>query len=153
MQPADLIARLQHPDAAFRLDALRILAMLEETEALDRVAQIYKRDPDPEVRQVAGWAGKLLYQARQRGHSTAQALAALDAARPSVETEDLILTGAASLLAGDGKALQNQMRLEQLRLQHELLDTMQESADKGTSKSLTDLAADILDEPDVLDQG
>lgn len=153
MQPADLITRLRHPDAAIRLDTLRILAMLEETEALDMVAQVYKHDPDPNVRRAAGWAGKILYQAHQRGHSTAQAIAALDAAQLSTETEELILAGAASRLAGEGKAMQAQMDLEQLRLQHELLDTMQENVDKATGKSLTDLAADILDKPGTPDRG
>ena len=116
MQPADLIARLQHPDAAIRLDMLRIVAMLEETEALEAVAQIYRHDPHPDVRQVAGWAGKILYQARQRGHSTAQAIAALNAAGPSADTEDLVLDGAMARLGGEGKAWQAQASLDQVTL-------------------------------------
>ena len=150
MQPADLIARLQHPEAAIRLDALRILAMLEETEALEAVAGVYRQDPDPTVRQAAGWAGKILYQAQQRGHSTAQAIAALDAEH-SADVEDVVLAGAMARLAGDGKAALSQMDQEQLRLKHELLDTLQENAEKRSKTSLTDLAADILDLSDADD--
>jgi len=146
MQPADLIARLQQPDAAIRLDTLRILAMLEETEALEAVARIYRSDPDANVRRAAVWAGKILYQAQQRGHSTAQALAALETERPAEDTEDLMLAGLMSPLDGEGKALQAQNTMEQLRLQQELLDTMQTQADRADGASLTDLAADILDD-------
>ena len=149
MQPADLIARLQHPDAAIRLDTLRIVAMIEETEALEAVAQVYRNDPLPDVRQVAGWAGKILYQARQRGHSTAQAIAALNAVQPSADTEDLVLDGAMARLGGEGKAWQAQASLDQLRLQHELLDTLQSNSDQAAGTSLADLAASILDESDA----
>lgn len=65
-----LLGGLDHPQPAVRLDVVRVLGMLDETRALDRLRQIYPREADPTVRSAINWAGRRLYQARQAGYST-----------------------------------------------------------------------------------
>ncbi len=72
-----LAERLRDPDPHVRVETLRILAMVEETNALEAIRWLYRNDPEPGVRDVAGWAGKLIWQAHRRGHSTQQAVEAL----------------------------------------------------------------------------
>ena len=62
--------RLRDPDQWVRVETLRILAMLEETRALSDIAEVFKNDPEPGVRHVAQWAGRLIYAAqRQQGEA------------------------------------------------------------------------------------
>jgi hypothetical protein len=70
----DLAQRLRDPDPRVRVETLRILAMVEETKALSAVRWIYQNDPEPGVREVANWAGNMIWQADQRGHTTERAL-------------------------------------------------------------------------------
>jgi hypothetical protein len=72
-----LAQRLGDPDPHVRVETLRILAMVEETRALPAVRWIFQNDPEPGVREVANWAGRLLWQAHKRGHSTEKALEAM----------------------------------------------------------------------------
>jgi hypothetical protein len=72
-----LAQRLSDPDPHVRVETLRILAMVEETRALPAVRWIFQNDPEPGVREVANWAGRLLWQAHKRGHSTEKALEAM----------------------------------------------------------------------------
>jgi hypothetical protein len=69
-----LAQRLRDPDPRVRVETLRILAMVEETQALAAIWWIYKNDPVQGVREVARWAGSLIWQAQQRGHSTQRAV-------------------------------------------------------------------------------
>lgn len=69
-----LLQRLRDADPRVRVETLRILAMVEETQALEPIRWVYQNDPDPAVRQVAYWAGQLVWQAQQRGHSTQRAI-------------------------------------------------------------------------------
>jgi hypothetical protein len=69
-----LAEQLRDPDPRVRVSVLRVLAMVEETRALPAIRWIYKHDPEPGVREVADWAGRLIYAAKKRGHSTQQAL-------------------------------------------------------------------------------
>ncbi|NDJ77568.1 MAG: HEAT repeat domain-containing protein [Chloroflexi bacterium] len=69
-----LAEQLRDPDPHVRVTVLRILAMVEETRALPAIRWIYKHDPEPGVREVANWAGRLIFQAHQRGHSTQKAV-------------------------------------------------------------------------------
>ena len=74
MEIEGLIIRLRDPDPRIRVETLRIFAMVEETRALDAIRWVYLHDPEPGVREVAEWAGKLVWQAHQRGHSTEKAV-------------------------------------------------------------------------------
>ena len=66
---------------------LRILAMVEETRALGAIKWVYKHDPEPGVRDVANWAGQVIWQASQRGHSTQGAIEELFDRKFSPERE------------------------------------------------------------------
>ncbi|GEM_PF-2442360 len=88
MDLAQLAAQLRDSDPRRRVEALRILAMVEETRALEVVRWIYQNDPEPGVRDVAYWAGGLLWQAQQRGHSTERALDELFGRKQSSERQE-----------------------------------------------------------------
>lgn len=86
-----LAERLRDPDPRIRVETLRILAMVEETRALEAVRWMYKNDPEPGVREVASWAGRLIWAAYQRGHSTQRAIEELFARPLSSEHQELFL--------------------------------------------------------------
>ncbi len=67
-----LIARLNHAGASVRLDVVRVLGMVEETRALDRLRALYPAEPDEAVRRAMAWAGSRLFQAQQAGHTTVE---------------------------------------------------------------------------------
>jgi hypothetical protein len=83
--------RLRDPDPRVRVEALRILAMVEETRALDAVRWIYKHDPEAGVREVADWAGRLIWVAYQRGYTTERALEELFARPAATEHQERFL--------------------------------------------------------------
>jgi hypothetical protein len=56
-------SQLQDPDQWARVEALRVLAMVEETRALRAIEAVFRTDSEPGVRQVAQWAGKIIYAA------------------------------------------------------------------------------------------
>lgn len=61
----ELLERLKHPDQWVRVEALRILAMVEEVRALPAIAEVYRTDPEAGVRQVAHWAGQIIHAAKR----------------------------------------------------------------------------------------
>ncbi|HVO71657.1 MAG TPA: HEAT repeat domain-containing protein [Aggregatilineaceae bacterium] len=65
-----LLGGLENPEASVRLDVVRVLGMLDETLALDRLRERYHAETDPAVKEAIAWAGKRLYQAQQAGYST-----------------------------------------------------------------------------------
>jgi hypothetical protein len=67
-----LLNGLKNPDAAVRLDVVRVLGMLDEVRALPVVRELYQAESDPTVRSAAAWAGKRLYQAQQANYSTVE---------------------------------------------------------------------------------
>jgi hypothetical protein len=83
--------RLRDPDPRVRVEALRILAMVEETRALDAVRWIYRNDPEPGVREVADWAGRLIWTAHQLGYSTQRALEEMFARPLAAEHQERFL--------------------------------------------------------------
>jgi hypothetical protein len=70
-----LLDQLKNPVPNTRIEALCAFVMLEETEALDLLGQMWKSETHPEVRQALAWAGKQIQNARQRGYSTSAAMA------------------------------------------------------------------------------
>lgn len=55
------VARLQDKNPEVRLRSIRELVLLEATEALDTLKNIYLNDPDEQVRRQAQQAGRTLY--------------------------------------------------------------------------------------------
>lgn len=90
-----LAERLRDPDPRVRVETLRILAMVEETRALEAIRWIFQNDPEPGVREVADWAGRLVWAAEQRGHSTQRALEEMFARPLSAERQELFLASQA----------------------------------------------------------
>src|SRR5688572_25573878 len=70
MQLRTLIDQLNNNDVEKRIDAARIIGMLDEVKLIDPLAQSYKREPDGSVKVVIYWAGKRLQQAQAAGYDT-----------------------------------------------------------------------------------
>lgn len=66
----DLLSGLTSSQPETRLDVVRVLGMLDETQALPRLRERYAVESDAHVREAITWAGKRLYQAQQAGYST-----------------------------------------------------------------------------------
>lgn len=111
----ELQAKLRDPDQWVRVEALRILAMVEETRAIRDIEWVFKNDPEPGVRQIAQWAGRIVFAAlKQQNRPQA------DANAPRA-VEEAFLN---SLIDKDHRtyeAMQNQM------MQHELRDAVRSS--------------------------
>lgn len=56
------MSRLKDKNAVARLDAIRELVLLEDSEALDALKEVFENDPDEEVRRAAQEAGRNLYR-------------------------------------------------------------------------------------------
>lgn len=65
-----LLSGLTHAQPTARLDAARVLGMLDEVRALPALRERYPEETDPQVKQALAWAGKRLHQAQQAGYST-----------------------------------------------------------------------------------
>jgi hypothetical protein len=70
MNTATLIQLLQHPEAHLRLNAARILGMVDEVEALPALAKAFQCETDPAARKVMAWAGKRLKEAHAGNYNT-----------------------------------------------------------------------------------
>lgn len=145
-----LLQRLQDADPAVRSETLCILAMVEETQALQAVAHVFKTDPDAHVRQTAQWAGRLLWQAHQRGHSTEQAIRQQYAAQPKPDHEEMLIAEVSSPIFTGKSNLDQRFLLERelQAQQRELLDVLREKPADANEVSLSDLAGSLLqDDP------
>lgn len=111
----ELLERLKHPDQWVRVETLRILAMVEEVRALNAIAHVYKNDPEAGVRQVALWAGQIIYAAKRGAQLQAASAPALD------ERQEAFLH---SLIEKDHRTYD----LMQIRLQEEALREMHRNA-------------------------
>lgn len=123
----DLLKRLQHPDAKQRIRALQVLAMVEETEALPAIAELYRHDADPQVRKTAQWAGHLIHEAQQRGYSTEQGLRRHFGLEASAQTETAhearLIDG--MLIVPNRDDSDTQIQMDLLQTQWQQLDTVQ----------------------------
>src|SRR5258708_35395705 len=84
-----------------RIEALCALVMLEETEALTLLTQMWSQESHPEVKQAIGWAGKQIHAAQQRGYTTVEAMAEMFKLH----------------LGPDEKEIEEQRKLAQIRTQ------------------------------------
>lgn len=106
---------LRSADPRVRVDALRVLAMVEETRALDAASWIAAHDPEPGVRSVAEWSAAILRDAQARGHSTAKAIEALYQPKPAPDREAHFLLG---LEAVPGRSRAQQIAIEHIYERH-----------------------------------
>lgn len=138
-----LINQLSHAEPLQRIYALQVLAMLEETRALNAIHHVFKNDPDERVRQAAKWAGGLIWQAQQRGYSTEQAMNDHFAKQASEKQRDAMVSNLL-IPVGDDRALKADMDALQTQWQH--LDTMKRT-------HTTQTAPVHQDDFDLLDAG
>ncbi len=65
-----LLEGLKNNAPATRIETLRVLAMIEETQALPMLRQMMNAEKDAEVLKVLKWAGALVWRAQQSGYTT-----------------------------------------------------------------------------------
>lgn len=113
----ELVNQLRDPDPARRIHTLQVLAMLDETRALNAIHYVFKNDSDQRVRQAAKWAGNLIWQAQQRGYNTEKALEEHIAGQLSDKQREAML---ANLIipVGDDRSLKAEMDSLQTKWQH-----------------------------------
>lgn len=70
MNTLTLIQLLQHTEPRLRLNAARILGMLDEVHALAALGHAFKRETDTTARVVMGWTGKRLQAAKASHYNT-----------------------------------------------------------------------------------
>lgn len=71
-----LIAGMKNPVPAARIETLRVLAMVEETQALSAMRILAEAETDRDVLNTLHWAGDLVARAARNGYSTEVAMAA-----------------------------------------------------------------------------
>jgi len=77
MNVADLlIAALKNPSPAARVEILRILALVEEPQALPALRTLAGSETDPDVLNTLRWAGDLIARAARNGYNTEAAMSA-----------------------------------------------------------------------------
>jgi hypothetical protein len=69
-----LLTDLTNDSAETRLDAVRVIGMVEETFALKMLAQQFRRETDPTVKEALDWAGQRVLAAQKNGYSTFDAI-------------------------------------------------------------------------------
>lgn len=74
MNTLTLTQTLQHPQWQERLNAARILGMLDEVDALPALTRAFKHETDSQVVLVMGWAGKRLQSAKANRYNTFEEL-------------------------------------------------------------------------------
>lgn len=135
---ADLLERLKHPDQWVRVETLRILAMVEEVQALPAIAHVYKNDPEAGVRQVAQWAGQWIHAA-QRSRSVQPSASEA----PLTPSQEALI---ASLIEKDHRTYdQMQLSLQQIALRDQT-----RSAPPPTPPQPTNAPLDLMR---LLDEG
>lgn len=143
-----LTNQLYDPDPRKRIEALRILAMVEETRAINAILLVYKNDPDEGVRAVAKWAGSLIWQAKERGHTTEAALEAYFKGARVAELEE-IMVDRLILSAEENPELKN--KLEIARTQWEQVESIK--AAKSQTQAMQEIEKSLADDLDLLDAG
>ncbi len=65
---------ISHPKPAMRLNVIRVIGMVEETQLLEAIRQQHQQETDSAVKAALEWAGKRLFKAHKNGHSTLEAI-------------------------------------------------------------------------------
>ncbi len=109
----NLIANLRNPQPAIRLDIVRVLGMVEETQALDALRERYREETDPTLKEALLWAGRRIYAAHRNGFSTLEAI--FQRFGIDHELEHLEQEGEAELL----QRLDDNLHMEMIRRQRD----------------------------------
>jgi len=109
----NLIANLKNPQPAVRLDIVRVLGMVEETQALDPLRERYREETNPALKEALLWAGRRIYAARQNGFSTVEAIFQRFGVYHELERQE------EESEAGLLKKLDDNLRLEMVRRQRD----------------------------------
>lgn len=147
-----LIRQLYDLDPRKRAESLRVLGMVEETRAFNTIVLIFHHDPDPRVREIAKWAGKLIQEARQRGHDTQAALYAHQSQLKQTQLPNLLMRGLA-FEAADGQ--KNTMDIvQQMQSSWEQLDMIEQARQATTTQTMALLPQSAeIDDLDLLSAG
>src|SRR5215468_9897054 len=121
MELKELLERLKNPDPWVRVEALRILAMVEETRALKAIEEVFKNDPEPGVQQVAQWAGRIVWQAQKRQTEQTPGVPATTQTQSRQEIEEELFL---SHLVSDQKSRIVGTAMQVQALQYELNKTL-----------------------------
>lgn len=146
-----LINNLKSNNPVIRIQSLHVLAMVEETRALDVILDMFKNDPDSTVRKTAQWAGNLIWEAKQQGADALvlagdEQSATSDSQDESLEyKEKRILDSLMVVPTSREMKMQNQQEL--LRAEWDRLNTV--SQKRATSTTSDQVIADI----DMLEAG
>jgi len=157
MDLQQLINMLHDDSPLKRVAALRVLAMLEETRAINAIVVVYKNDPDERVREIAKWAGGIIWRAQERGYSTQNAIAAHFQKTPQDKKRDMEDVLAHSVLTHgldleQTVALQNQLDLA--RVKSDQLDQLRGDPHQYDTQLMNTLSRQITqDDLDMLDAG
>src|SRR5581483_316874 len=84
-----LLEQLRAAAPEARLQALQTLAMLEETDALSILGEMWKTEQKPELKQAIHQAGQQIHAAKQRGYTTVEGMAAAYRADLSPDEKDI----------------------------------------------------------------
>ncbi|HVO43759.1 MAG TPA: HEAT repeat domain-containing protein [Aggregatilineales bacterium] len=127
MELKDLLEQLRDPDPWARVEALRILAMVEETRALKAIEWVFTNDPEVGVRKVAQWAGRILWTAAKNASRRTQTLtpAEQEQSRQALEQELFL-----NRLLIDQETASMTYAMEGHALEYELNRILKEAADK-----------------------
>ncbi|HLA44583.1 MAG TPA: HEAT repeat domain-containing protein [Aggregatilineales bacterium] len=158
----ELTNLLHHPDSQQRIAALRVLAMLEETRALNAIAWVFKKDSDPQVREVAKWAGSMIWIAQEHGHSTEAAIEQFFKMGRMDDIENLMMRKIMNdvEVAKDDTETRNALELSRARWESMKDDPLAgrrndvASANKSGTQIMTNLSSQLSDDDlDLLDAG
>lgn len=140
---------LHDSDPTRRIQALQVLAMLEETQALNTIQHLFKNDPDPQVRQMAKWAGSLIWQAQQRGYTTEKGMAEYFEAKhkPAPNRHDSVITSV-MMQAGNDSGLDAELGVIQQKW-----DMVEEVRQPNKRSTLTQTQTFPDDHLDLLEAG
>jgi hypothetical protein len=130
-------AALRQANSQLRLQGAYVLGAVEDTESLEVLVNAFKGETDSVVRPAIGWAGKRIQAARQRGHTTLEALFSYFRVDREIATQANTDSDEADKL----RQLQNQMELSNFRDQ---VNQQQKSMRDGMMNSAATLGSSLL---------
>jgi hypothetical protein len=144
---------LRDPDPRVRVEALRILAMVEETRALEAIRWIFTNDPEPGVREVADWAGRLIWTAYQRGYSTQRAMEEMFARPFTTEHQERFLESLSRYDLREARHRQTQTYAAEQTFRRQLDELLRREDEPAAAADVPRLPPplNIVEPPTVLD--
>lgn len=125
-------AALRQANPQLRLQGAYVLGAVEDSESLEVLVSAFKGETDSVVRPAIGWAGKRIQAARQRGHSTLEAIFTYFRVDREITTQTDTDTEEAEKM----RRFQNQMELASFRSQMDHQDKAIRDGMKNTAATL-----------------